>query len=69
MTVDTTAEMEGLRRIGRIVGLTLREMERAVRPGMTTKELDKVGADFFALHGARSAPYLTYRFPGATCIS
>jgi methionyl aminopeptidase len=69
MTVQTPEEMAGLRRIGRIVALTLQEMQRAVRPGLTTQALDQVGADFFALHGARSAPVLTYRFPGATCIS
>ncbi len=69
MTVDNPEDLAGLRRVGRIVGLTLQEMQRAARPGMTTEELDRVGADFFALHGARSAPILTYRFPGATCIS
>ena len=69
MTVDTPKDLEGLRRIGRIVGLTLQEMQRAVRPGLTTRDLDRVGAGFFALHGARSAPILTYDYPGATCIS
>ena len=36
---------------------------------MTTAELDKIGAAFLADHGARSAPILTYKFPGHTCIS
>jgi methionyl aminopeptidase len=36
---------------------------------MTTKELDDVGARLLARHGARSAPQLSYDFPGATCIS
>ncbi len=36
---------------------------------MTTLELDSVGGEFLALHGARSAPKLTYNFPGHTCIS
>jgi methionyl aminopeptidase len=69
MTADTPADLAGLKRIGRIVGLTLQEMQRAIQPGMTTLELDRVAADFFALHGARSAPILTYNFPGTTCIS
>ncbi len=41
----------------------------AAEPGMTTRELDTLGARLLAEHGARSAPQLTYGFPGATCIS
>ena len=41
----------------------------AVCPGITTGELDAVGREVFRRHGARSAPRVTYRFPGATCIS
>ncbi|MCU0338109.1 MAG: M24 family metallopeptidase, partial [Sediminibacterium sp.] len=32
-------------------------------------ELDEIGADFLSHYGARSAPKLTYNFPGVTCIS
>ena len=41
----------------------------AVSPGVTTGELDAVGREVFRKHGARSAPRVTYRFPGSTCIS
>ncbi len=44
-------------------------MEAAVRPGVTTAELDAIAADVFRRHGARSAPMLDYDFPGTTCIS
>ncbi len=44
-------------------------MKAHLVPGITTAELDAVGADFLARHGARSAPRLVYRFPGDTCIS
>lgn len=56
-------------RIGKIVGLTLQHMLQAIQPGMTTAELDAIGADFLRKHGARSAPILAYKFPGYTCIS
>jgi len=69
MTIETEKDLQGLERIGRIVGLTLQEMGSKVRPGMTTLELDDVGARFMARHGVRSAPQMTYDFPGATCIS
>lgn len=36
---------------------------------MTTGELDAVGATVFERHGARSAPNLTYGFPGVNLIS
>ena len=36
---------------------------------MTTQELDHIGEQVLAEHGARSAPKLTYDFPGYTCIS
>jgi methionyl aminopeptidase len=41
----------------------------AAEPGMTTRELDALGEQLLERHGARSAPRLTYGFPGATCIS
>ena len=44
MTITQADELDGLKRIGRIVANTLREMSRAVEPGMTTRELDEIGA-------------------------
>ena len=69
MSVDTPEELAGLRRAGRAVAATLREVARRVRPGVTTAELDAHAARVFARHGARSAPALVYGFPGTICIS
>lgn len=69
MTVETEADIEGLRRIGGIVSSVLQQMLDALEPGMTTLELDRLGKQLLDQHGARSAPQLTYRFPGTTCIS
>jgi methionyl aminopeptidase len=44
-------------------------MKSEVRPGITTAELDEVGAGVMRQHGARSAPALVYGFPGVNCIS
>src|SRR5256885_6750708 len=44
-------------------------MERETRPGLSTAQLDAIGAAFLRKHGARSAPQLSYGFPGFTCIS
>ena len=69
MSIDNENDIMGLLKIGRIVTLTMQHMAAALEPGMTTKELDEIGAKFLAQHGARSAPILTYQFPGHTCIS
>jgi methionyl aminopeptidase len=69
MTIETEADIAGLKRIGRIVSTVLHEMLNAAEPGMTTRELDALGERLLAKHGARSAPKLTYDFPGYTCIS
>ena len=69
MSIQSEQDFVALSRIGRIVGLTLREMERALEPGITTLELDRVGERFLGRHGARSAPRLFKNFPGANCIS
>lgn len=69
MTIETDDDIAALKRIGRIVSLVLHEMLDAAKPGMSTRELDALGAELLARHGARSAPQLTYNFPGATCIS
>lgn len=69
MTIETEDDVAALRRIGRIVSRVLRDMLDAAEPGMTTRELDALGARWLEAEGARSAPQLTYGFPGATCIS
>jgi methionyl aminopeptidase len=69
MTVETPQDLHGVLTIGRIVGHTLQYMREQLRPGMTTRELDDRARDFLDQHRARSAPSLTYNFPGTTCIS
>lgn len=69
MAIKTEEELAALKRIGRIVALTLREMRQQVRPGITTAELDEIARKMLDEHGARSAPRLVYDFPGTTCIS
>lgn len=69
MIVKTEADLEGLKKIGKIVANCLQYMSRVMEPGMTTKELDDLGGQFLEKHGARSGPMLTYNFPGYNCIS
>jgi len=69
MTISSKEDIAGMCHVGQLVGLTIQEMKAAAKPGMTTAELDRVGADFLRRHGARSAPREAYAFPGFTCLS
>ncbi|MED1645363.1 type I methionyl aminopeptidase [Brevibacillus agri] len=69
MSIQNEHDLLALQRIGRIVAEAREAMLKAVRAGITTKELDRIGGDILAKYGARSAPQVTYDFPGQTCIS
>ena len=69
MSISDPEELEHLRAAGLIVRRVLDAMKNEVRPGVTTRELDDIGADVMEAEGARSAPALVYKFPGANCIS
>jgi methionyl aminopeptidase len=51
MSIESAADMGGLRDVGRITGLTLDALEKHVAVGVTTAELDEVAARLFAEHG------------------
>jgi len=69
MSINGPEDLAGMRAAGAVVRQMLSAMKSAVRPGITTAELDEVGADVMRRHGAQSAPKLVYKFPGVNCIS
>lgn len=69
MSITREAELVGMQKASEAVAYTLREMRNHAQPGITTKALDDFGAAILSRFGARSAPLLTYNFPGCTCIS
>jgi methionyl aminopeptidase len=69
MSIESVEDLIGLRRAGAVTRKTIEAMKAAVRPGISTKELDDVGAAVMHESGARSAPKLVYGFPGENCIS
>lgn len=69
MTIETKEDVEKLKIIGKIVADTLKLMMKEAKAGMTTLELDNIGKAYLEKFNANSAPYVTYKFPGFTCIS
>ena len=69
MSITKQSELDGMRKASEAVAQTLKSMRAHACPGMTTKHLDHYGAQILKDFGARSAPHLTYGFPGWTCIS
>jgi len=69
MSINSPEELEFLRAAGAVVRAVLEAMKREVRPGVTTRELDEIGAKVIEDSGARSAPAMVYGFPGFNCIS
>lgn len=69
MSITKESELVGMQKISEAVAYTLKEMRKFAQPGITTKELDNYGGQILNDLGAKSAPYLTYGFPGWTCIS
>ena len=50
--LKTEDEIELLRQSNQLVGRTLAEVAKVVKPGVTTRELDKVAEEFIRDHGA-----------------
>ena len=69
MSIESPDDLNGMRAAGRITAETLDALERHVKVGVTTAELDAVAASVFRRHGARSAPAMVYGFPGTVLIS
>lgn len=69
MSITHESELVGMKKASEAVALTLKEMSAFAKPGMTTKKLDNYGGQILNDMGAKSAPFLTYNFPGYTCIS
>ncbi|MHA4843093.1 type I methionyl aminopeptidase [Flavitalea antarctica] len=69
MSISSQVELAGMKAISEAVAVTLKEMRDYAKVGMTTKDLDEFGRTILEKFGARSAPKLTYGFPGWTCIS
>src|SRR5438093_444128 len=70
ITLKSPREIETMAAAGRIVAGTLALVQRHVRPGVSTEELDRLAEDFIRSHpGARPSLKGLYEFPATLCTS
>ncbi|WP_026886663.1 type I methionyl aminopeptidase [Clostridium beijerinckii] len=69
ITIKNHDEIAIMRRAGRIVGETLLLLEKEVKPGVTTANLDRIAEEFITKHGAKPSFKGLYGFPSSLCIS
>lgn len=67
--LKTDEEIELMRVANRLVGATLAEVARAIKPGVTTLQLDKIAEEFIRDNGAYPLFKGYNGFPNALCIS
>lgn len=63
------AEIEGIRKAGRLVIETLDRVEAILRPGLTTEEINTLVHEFTIKNGAVPAPLNYKGFPKSVCTS
>ena len=67
--IKSHREIELMREAGRILALTHEEMKKAVKPGISTYEINKIGEDVIRSYGCIPS-FLNYNgFPASICIS
>lgn len=69
VTIKTADEIELMREAGRILAITHQELEKALKPGMSTLDLDKLAMEIIGSYGCVPS-FLNYEgFPNALCVS
>lgn len=69
ITIKSKSEIEKMRLAGKITGDVLKEIEKHIKPGISTKQLDKIAYNYIVSRGATPS-FLNYNgFPGSICAS
>ena len=69
ISIKTPQEIELMRQSGKILLHVLQEMEKQVRPGISTKELDTIAEEIIRSSGAVPTFKGYHGFPGTLCTS
>lgn len=69
VTIKSQHEIELMREAGKILAKTHNELAKAIRPGMTTLEIDKIGEEIIRSYGCIPS-FLNYEgYPASICVS
>ncbi len=69
ITIKSPREIELMTEAGRILEIVHEELEKALRPGMTTKEIDRIGEEVIRSYGCIPS-FLNYNgYPASICVS
>lgn len=69
ITIKSAREIELMKEAGRILEIVHYELEKALRPGMTTMEIDRLGEEIIRSYGCVPS-FLNYRgYPASICVS
>jgi len=69
VTIKSNREIELMREAGRILAIVHEELEKAVKPGITTKEIDRLGEEIIRSYGCIPS-FLNYNgYPASICVS
>jgi len=69
ISIKTPEEIQTIAEGGKILAAALKELERMVKPGITTRELDKAAEAFILSKGAKPAFKGYDGFPFSLCVS
>ena len=69
ISIKSAREIELMTEAGRILAIVHEELEKALRPGMTTKEIDRLGEEVIRSYGCVPS-FLNYNgYPASVCVS
>jgi methionyl aminopeptidase len=69
ITIKSAREIELMTEAGRILEIVHEEMRKALHPGMTTKDIDRIGEEVIRSYGCIPS-FLNYHgYPASVCVS
>ncbi len=69
ISIKSTREIELMKEAGKILAITHEELGKALRPGMSTFEIDKLGEEIIRSYGCIPS-FLNYNgYPASICVS
>ena len=69
ITMKSSREIELMKEAGRILEIVHEELEKVIRPGISTWEIDRVGEEVIRSYGCEPS-FLNYNgYPASICVS